>query len=99
MIAFLFCILAFVSVYIAARRSLSAGVGLALAFGYMYGYIRANYPQPAGYFIFDTSLAGLYLAILTCKRTPLERNKMRQIARWVVVMTAWPMVLALLPLQ
>ena len=99
MIAFLICILAFFSVYVAGRRSLSAGVGLALGFGYMYGFIRANYPQPAGYFIFDASLAGLYLATLTRKRSPLERRKMRQIAPWVLVMTAWPMALAVLPLQ
>ncbi len=99
MIGFLFCLLAFVSVYFAGRRSLSTGVGLALAFGYMYGLIRANYLQPATYFVFDSSLAGLYLAILTRKRSPLERRKMRQIAPWVLVMTAWPIVLGLLPLQ
>lgn len=99
MIAFFFCLLAFVSVYFAGRRSLSAGVGLALSFGYMYGYIRANYPQPAAYFIFDSALAGLYLATLTRKRTPLERRKMAQIAPWALVMIAWPMALALLPLQ
>jgi hypothetical protein len=98
-IAFFFCVLAFVSIYIAGRRSLSAGVGLALTFGYMYGLLRANYPQPAAYFIFDCGLAGLYLAILTRQRTPLERRKMRQIAPWVMVMTAWPMALAVLPLQ
>lgn len=91
--------LAFVSVYIAGRRSLSSGVGLALGFGYMYGLLRANYPQPAGYFIFDSALAGLYAATLTRRRSPLERRKMRQIAPWVLVMTAWPMVLAVLPLQ
>ncbi len=99
MIGFFFCVLAFSSVYIAGRRSLSAGVGLALGFGYMYGYIRANYPEPASYFIFDCSLVGLYLAILTRKRTPLERRKMRQIAPWVMIMTAWPIALAVLPLQ
>jgi hypothetical protein len=98
-IAFLLCVLAFISVYIAGRRSPSAGVGLALGFGYMYGWLRANYPQPAGYFIFDCALAGLYMATLTRKRTPLERRKMRQIAPWVLVMTAWPMALAVLPLQ
>ena len=99
MIAFLLCVLAFISVYIAGRRSLSSGVGLALAFGYMYGFLRANYPQPAAYFIFDSSLAGLYLATLTRKRTPLERRKMGQIAPWVLVMTAWPIALSVLPMQ
>jgi len=98
-IAFLLCVLAFISVYIAGRRSLSSGVGLALAFGYMYGFLRANYPQPAAYFIFDSSLAGLYLATLTRKRTPLERRKMGQIAPWVLVMTAWPIALSVLPMQ
>ena len=78
---------------------MSSGVGLALAFGYMYGFLRANYPQPAAYFIFDSSLAGLYLATLTRKRTPLERRKMGQIAPWVLVMTAWPIALSVLPMQ
>jgi hypothetical protein len=99
MIALLICLLAFVSVFLAGRRSLSAGVGLALSFGYMYGIIRANYPQMASYFIFDSALAGLYLAILTRRRTPIERRKMQRIAPWAVVMFAWPAVLALLPLQ
>jgi hypothetical protein len=99
MIAFLICLLAFVAVYLAGRRSLSTGVGLALGFGYMYGFIRANYPQPAAYFIFDSALAGLYFAILARSRTPIERRKMRQVAPWVLLMTAWPMALALLPLQ
>ncbi len=99
MIAFLICVVAFVSVYLAGRRSLSAGVGLALGFGYMYGYLRANYPQPAAYFIFDTGLAGLYLAIFTRKRTPIQRRKMRRIAPWAIVMFVWPAALSVLPLQ
>ncbi|HSZ22120.1 MAG TPA: hypothetical protein VK782_03220, partial [Candidatus Sulfotelmatobacter sp.] len=73
MIAFLICVFAFVSVYFAGRKSLSAGVSLAFAFGYMYGILRANYPEPAGYFIFDSALAGLYLAVFTRKRTQLQR--------------------------
>jgi hypothetical protein len=99
MIAFLICVFAFVSVYFAGRRSLSAGVSLAFAFGYMYGIIRAHYPDPAGYFIFDSALAGLYLAVFTRKRTQIQRRKMRRIAPWAMVMFLWPAVLALLPLQ
>ena len=99
MIALLGCGFAFVAVYLAGRRSLSGGVGLALAVGYMYGIVRANYPQAATYFIFDSALAGLYLAVFTRRRTPIERRKMRRIAPWVMVMCAWPIALALLPLQ
>jgi hypothetical protein len=98
-IAFLICLFAFVSVYIAGRRSLSGGVSLAFAFGYMYGIVRAHYPEPAAYFIFDSALAGLYLAVFSRKRTQIQRRKMRRIAPWAMVMLLWPAVLALLPLQ
>ena len=99
MIAFLICLFAFVSVYFAGRKSLSGGVSLAFAFGYMYGILRAHYPEPAAYFIFDSALAGLYLAVFTRKRTQIQRRKMRRIAPWAMVMFLWPAVLALLPLQ
>ena len=99
MIAFLICVFAFVSVYFAGRKSLSAGVSLAFAFGYMYGILRAHYLEPASYFIFDSALAGLYLAIFTRKRTQIQRRKMRRIAPWAMVMFLWPAMLALLPLQ
>jgi hypothetical protein len=98
-IAFIICLFAFVSVYFAGRKSLSGGVSLAFAFGYMYGIIRAHYPEPAAYFIFDSALAGLYLAVFTRKRTQIQRRKMRRIAPWAMVMFLWPAVLALLPLQ
>ena len=100
MIAFLVCLLAFVSVYIAGRRSLSAGVGLALGFGYMYGYIRANYPAAGRVFYLRFQPGRAVPCDLSrASARPLERRKMRQIAPWVLVMTAWPIALALLPLQ
>jgi len=99
MIAILICVAAFVSVFIAGRRSLSAGTGLALAFGYMYGVIRANFPQPASHFIFDAAALGLYMAIFARPKTPLERRRIRKVAPWVVVLFAWPAFLALLPIH
>ena len=99
MIAGLFCVVAFVSVYIAGRRSLSNGTGLALAFGYMYGIIRANFPQPASHFIFDAAAAGLYLAIFARPKTPIERRRIAKVAPWVLVLFAWPALLALLPIH
>src|SRR5271155_4027248 len=99
MIAFLICVFAFVSLYFAGRKSLSSGVSLAFAFGYMYGIIRTHYLEPAAYFIFDSALAGLYLAVFTRKATAIQRRKMRRIAPWAMVMFVWPAVLALLPLQ
>ncbi len=99
MIALLFCVVAFVSVFVAARRSLSAGVGMALTFGYMYGIIRANFPQPTSHFIFDAALAGLYLALFIRRKTPIERRQIRRIAPWALGLFAWPAVLALIPIQ
>ncbi len=99
MIPILLCVLGFVSVFVAARRSLSTGVGTALTFGYMYGIIRANFPQPASHFIFDAALAGLYLAVFTRPKTPIERRRIRKVAPWALVLFAWPAMLALLPIQ
>ena len=45
MIAFIICLFAFVKLFFAGRKSLSGGVSLAFAFGYMYGIIRAHYPD------------------------------------------------------
>ncbi|MDO8431598.1 MAG: O-antigen ligase family protein [Candidatus Binatus sp.] len=99
MISAIICLLAFISVFVAGRRSLSAGTGLALTFGYMYGIIRANSPQPASHFIFDAASAGLYLAIFTRPKTPLERRRIRKVAPWALALFAWPATLALLPIQ
>ena len=99
MIALLICVLGFVSTFVAARRSLSAGVGVALTYGYMYGIIRANFPHPISHFIFDAALVGLYLAVFTRPKTLTERRRIRRIAPWALVLFAWPAVLALLPIQ
>src|SRR5882762_8763219 len=93
------CMIALISVFIMARRSLSAGTGLALAFGYMYGIFRANSSQPASHFLFDAAVAGLYLAIFTRQKTQLERKRMTKVTPWVIALFAWPATLALLPIQ
>jgi hypothetical protein len=99
MVPIIICIAAFFSVLIAGRRSLSAGMGLALCYGYLYGIVRANFPQPASHFIFDATAAGLYFAVFTRPKTVFERRRMARITPWVLALFAWPAILALLPIQ
>lgn len=56
-----FPILAFLITTIAARRSLGAGLGTAIAVGYFNGIIRANFLGVFSTFMFDGGMLGFYL--------------------------------------
>jgi len=99
MIGILFCAAAFFLVFLAGRRSLTAGLGAVLAVGYAYGIVRANFPNPASHFIFDAAVLALYMTQLFTNQTADNRQRMRAIQIWTVVLIAWPVVLVFLPLQ
>lgn len=95
MISVLLCLLAFVTSYLAGRRSLVAAVQVVLAVGYGYGILRANLLQPLTYFVFDSAVLGLYLAYLAQPRA----GHSLALRVWVLLLAAWPTLLLLSPQQ
>src|SRR5437867_6950575 len=99
MTSFGLCGLSLVFVYLAARRSLPAGLLATLIVGYAYGITRANYPDGYTYFVFDAAVLGLYGAQLFRLLSGAERRSLRQLQTWVLVLIAWPVLLMFLPFQ
>ena len=99
MIAIALCILAFGACYWAGKRSLGQGLVAVLVFGYLYGILRANLITSISHFIFDAGLIGLYLS--PSWRRVSEEQKLRSKAMkfWMILLIAWPAILALLPFQ
>ena len=93
------CGLSLVLVYLAARRSLPAGLLATLIVGYAYGITRANYPDGYTYFVFDAAVLGLYGGQLFRPLSGAERRNLRQLQTWVLMLVAWPLLLMFLPLQ
>jgi hypothetical protein len=83
----------------AARKSLVLGLVAVLATGYLYGIVRANVISPFSHFIFDASLAGLYLVQLPKHLTGSEKRRSSQLRGWVFALMAWPAVVCFLPFQ
>ena len=99
MTSIILCLLAFVSCFIAGRRSLVAGLVAVLGIGYIYGITRANLAETFSHFIFDAGLIGFYLALLASPSVPPKQVNTQTLKRWVAILIAWPAFLFLLPLQ
>lgn len=93
------CLAAFVFAYVAARRSLVAGIITVMTVGYFYGILRANLPDTYSHFIFDSAVLGLYLPQLFVKTSREEKRRMQMLRLWVGVLIAWPFLLFLIPVQ
>jgi hypothetical protein len=93
------CAFAFLLTYFAARRSLATGLLATLAIGYSYGITRANYPDGYTYFVFDAAVLGLYGGQLFRPLSGAERQNLRQLQTWALVLVAWPVLLLFLPAQ
>jgi len=99
MLAIAICIIAFVATFLCARYVLWAGVAATMAFGYLYGIIRANVPDPIAQFVFDAALAGLFFATMTKRVNAVQRFKLRRLMPWVICLAGWPTLLLLVPSQ
>ena len=98
MIALLLCVIAFATSLWASRKSMAKGLIVILAWGYVYGILRANFPTAASHFIFDSSLVGFYFTHagkLFSNKSP----RLQTVKTWVIVLIAWPCFVCLLPLQ
>lgn len=95
----LLCILAFVAAAYVGRKSLVGGVVTALAVGYFYGIARANVNELMSHFIFDGAVIGLYVGRAVAMRRPETIVNTVLIRPWLILLSVWPLLLSLLPIQ
>ncbi len=70
-----------------------------LAWGYLYGIVRANLETLFSHFIFDAALLGLYLAQRKVFSGSSEGGPAAVLRWWAVCLIVWPCLLVLLPFQ
>jgi hypothetical protein len=88
-----FCGAAFLGCLLAGNRSLKHGLLTLLGIGYVYGILRANFPDVWTYLMFDAGVVGLYASQLW-RQVPFEQRKRLQDLRlWMVALMAWPALL------
>jgi hypothetical protein len=99
MTSIVLCMAAALLSFVAARRSLVAGLLTVLSIGYTYGITRANLPETFSHFIFDAAVIGLYSAQLLYLLGPARNPEFRSLKLWVGALVVWPMLLCLIPFQ
>ncbi len=95
----LLCILAFLSCLSFSGANWRYGLCALMAWGYFFGILKAHYVASWGHFIFDAATVGFYAGILFNWPRLEERQKWQKLKPWVIGMVAWPLFMALLPLQ
>lgn len=98
MVPILLCFVALAASYWAGRRSLGGGLSAVLCVGYGYGIVRANLLNPASHFIFDASLAGLYISQMGRSAGPSDPSR-SALYQWMAMLIGWPMLVCLMPFQ
>jgi hypothetical protein len=93
------CVFAFILCYVVTRRSLVAGLISTLAVGYVFGITKANLPETASYFIFDSAVLGLYAAQMLHPLTQAMKLKVEALRGWMELLIVWPLLVFFLPAQ
>ena len=83
----------FLACFLAGNRSLKHGLAAVIGVGYVYGIVRANYPDTWTYLMFDLGVIGLYLAQLWKPMTPAQRLSSHDLRIWTTVLIGWPVLL------
>src|SRR5271155_2926246 len=99
MLAIILSIVAFVTCFLAGRRSIGKGLVVLLTFGYFYGILRANLLTTFSHFIFDAGLLGLYLSPKWRTVNSQERKRSEPVKYWTFLLILWPALLVALPFQ
>jgi len=89
------CLLSFVASLVVARRNLGHGLGLVLAVGCVYGWLRANLLDGFTHFTFDMALAGFYIATLPRLR-PIGGWSGNPLVTWTAFLVGWPLMMILI---
>jgi hypothetical protein len=91
-----FCAVAFVACLLAGNRSLKHGLLTLIGIGYVYGILRANFPDVWTYLMFDAAVIGLFIAQLW-RPVPLDqRRALHDLRLWMVALIGWPVGLLVL---
>lgn len=93
------CAGAFIISLSMTRRSLLAGLSTVITIGYFYGIVRANVPQTASHFIFDSAVGGLYVVLWLKGFSPLQKFRTAELRSRTAVLFAWPILLFFVPIQ
>src|SRR5215469_7099835 len=96
---YVFCLAAIGSTFWMARKSLGLGLAAVLAWGYIYGILRANLASGSSYFVFDASVVTLYITSFTRNKRSRRTGRSKALASWMLVLALWPALLILLPYQ
>jgi hypothetical protein len=84
---------AFILCLWAANRSLRYGLLSVIAIGYLYGILRANFPDTSTYVTFDMAVLGLYVGQLWRPLTPERRRHAHDLRLWLIALITWPVLL------
>ena len=95
----LLCILAFLSCLSFSIANWRYGLCVLMAWGYFFGILKAHYVASLGHFIFDAATTGFYAGIFLNWPKLEERQKWQKLMPWVIGMIAWPLFMALVPVQ
>lgn len=99
MMSLALCGVAFVLCFRFGRRSLVAGLNAVLTLGYLYGILRANLPDGYSHLLFDAGVLGLYAAQLPRPQPVWQAARAQELRGWLILLTAWPVILFLMPWQ
>jgi hypothetical protein len=91
-----FCAGAFLLCLMAANRSLKLGLSALIGVGYVYGILRANFPDTWTYLMFDAGVIGLYAGQLWRPLTHEQRAQVHDLRLWMLALMAWPALLFIL---
>ena len=95
MTTLVFCIAAFALALVAANRSLKHGLLALLGVGYIYGILRANFPDTWTYLTFDAAVMGVFIGQLWRPLSAEQRRHVYDLRLWLVALIAWPTLLFL----
>jgi hypothetical protein len=88
------CLVSFAVAVIVSRRSVGDGLGFALGVGCIYGWLRANLPDGATHFLFDSALTGIYVGVLPRLRIRSGTGGNRLLT-WTAILITWPLIILL----
>ncbi len=95
----LFPFAAFALALLASARSLGWGLAAVVAVGYLNGVVRANFLGVFSTFMFDAGVLGLYAGVFAFHSRQLGPVVRSTAGLFVLLLTAWPALLAVIPVN
>ena len=92
----IFCAAAFVGCLLAGNRSLKHGLLTLIGIGYVYGILRANFPDVWTYLMFDAAVIGLFVTQLWRPVPLVQRRALHDLRLWMMALIGWPVALFIL---